>query len=94
MGDFDAKVGKRVQWSASVQVFTVAEGATYGILPTGARLSETYGLHDGSTAAERIEGRRGDRSEFFHSKLLGEKKRKVFRSSRRHSLKWLISGMI
>jgi len=94
VGSLETKARRTVQFSPSVFVVSFTEGTVDGIFPTTFSFAEIKGAHTDTPAAEGIQRRFADRGDFFHSNSEGGKKRRVLRSSRRHSLKWLLSGMI
>ena len=94
IGGPETKKGRCVQFSPSVFVFFFTEGANNVEFPTNPTFAEIKGSDGGTTTAEGIKGRIADRGNLFHSNSEGGKKRRVLRSSRRHSLKWLLSGMM
>lgn len=86
--------GRRVRFASTVVMYGLTEGAYHSKSETTFPLRDVNEARHGPSASEAVKGRFADRNDLFHSVLGEEKKRRVLPSSRRHSLRWMLSGMI
>ena len=86
--------GRRVRFAPTVLMYGMTEGTFHSKSETMFPLRDVNDARHGATAPESVKRGFADRHDLFHSTLGEEKKRRVLPSSRRHSLRWMLSGMI